>query len=157
MARVDLQITRRQFLATGLAGTALVGTGMGPGRSNLAMRYPDPPWFATGEVVTTYNYCDMCPWRCGIAVQSVNGQVIKIDGNSPDPKSRGKLCGRGQAGVSFMNDPDRLQSPMIRTGERGEGKFREVTWEEALDYTAEKIDQRGSRASRNFVRLVEGG
>jgi thiosulfate reductase/polysulfide reductase chain A len=32
-----------------------------------------------------------------------------------------------QAGVSFMNDPDRLQSPMIRTGERGEGKFREVS------------------------------
>jgi len=103
------------------------------------MRYPDPPWFATGEVTTTYNFCDMCPWRCGIAVQSVDGKVIKIDGNVLDPKSRGKLCARGQAGVSFMYDPDRLRSPMIRTGERGEGKFREVTWEEALDYTAEKI------------------
>ena len=103
------------------------------------MHYPDPPWFATGEVTTTYNYCDMCPWKCGIAVQSVDGKVIKVDGNPNDPKSRGMLCGRGQAGVSFMYDPDRLQSPMIRTGERGEGKFHEVTWEEALDYTAEKI------------------
>ncbi|MFV9672748.1 MAG: molybdopterin-containing oxidoreductase family protein [Acidimicrobiia bacterium] len=135
VARVELEITRRQFLAAGVAGTALMGSTHSP----LAMRYPDPPWFAKGDVVTTYNYCDMCPWKCGIAVQSINGQVMKIDGNSLDPKSRGMLCGRGQAGVSFMNDPDRLQSPMIRTGERGEGKFREVTWEEALDYTAEKI------------------
>ena len=38
-----------------------------------------------------------------------------------------------------MNDPDRLQAPMIRTGERGEGKFKEVTWNEALDETAAKL------------------
>ena len=135
MARVDLEITRRQFFGAGLAGAAALGAGRVP----LAMHYPDPPWFANGEVTTTYNYCDMCPWKCGIAVQSVDGKVIKVDGNANDPKSRGMLCGRGQAGVSFMYDPDRLQSPMIRTGERGEGKFREVSWEEALDYTAEKI------------------
>jgi len=135
VARVELDITRRQFFGAGLAGAAVIGAGNSP----LAMRYPDPPWFATGEVTTTYNYCDMCPWKCGIAVQSVDGKVLKVDGNINDPKSRGMLCGRGQGGVSFMYDPDRLQSPMIRTGERGEGKFREVTWEEALDYTAEKI------------------
>ncbi len=63
----------------------------------------------------------------------MNGNIHKIDGNPADPKSRGRLCARGQGGVSFMNDPDRLQAPMIRTGERGEGKFKEVTWEEALD------------------------
>ena len=135
MARVNLEITRRQFLMTGLAGTAL----MGSHQPALASSYPDPAWFTQGEVVSTYNYCDMCPWKCGVIVKSVNGQVIKIDGNPADPKSRGMLCARGQGGVSFMNDPDRLRSPMIRTGERGEGKFREVTWEEALDYTAEKL------------------
>jgi thiosulfate reductase/polysulfide reductase chain A len=135
VAKVDLQITRRQFLATGLAGTALMGS-YAPG---MASKYPEPAWFSKGEVATTYNYCDMCPWKCGIKVQSVDGVVIKIDGNPADPKSRGMLCARGQAGVSFMNDPDRLRSPMIRTGERGEGKFREVSWEEALDHTAEKL------------------
>jgi len=49
------------------------------------------------------------------------------------------LCARGQAAPSFMYDPDRLRAPLIRTGERGEGKFKEVTWTEALDYTAEKL------------------
>jgi thiosulfate reductase/polysulfide reductase chain A len=140
MARVSLDITRRQFLMTGLAGTGLAGTGlMGTHQPALASSYPPPAWFTKGEVVETYNYCDMCPWKCGIIVKSVNGQVIKIDGNPLDPKSNGMLCARGQGGVSFMNDPDRLRSPMIRTGERGEGKFREVSWEEALDYTAEKL------------------
>jgi thiosulfate reductase/polysulfide reductase chain A len=135
MARVNLEITRRQFLMTGLAGTAL----MGSQQPALASNYPDPAWFTKGDVATTYNYCDMGPWKCGIIVKSVNGQVLKIDGNPADPKSRGMLCARGQGGVSFMNDPDRLRSPMIRTGERGEGKFREVSWEEAFDYTAEKL------------------
>ena len=140
MARVKLDITRRQFLMTGLAGTGLAGAAVvGSPQPALASSYPPAAWFTKGEVVETYNYCDMCPWKCGIIVKSVNGQVIKIDGNPADPKSRGMLCARGQGGVSFMNDPDRLRSPMIRTGERGEGKFREVTWEEALDYTAEKI------------------
>jgi thiosulfate reductase/polysulfide reductase chain A len=135
VAKVDLHITRRQFLASSLTGSVLMGSQV-PG---FASKYPEPAWFTRGDVVTTYNYCDMCPWKCGIVVESVDGRVIKIDGNPSDPKSRGMLCARGQAGVSFMNDPDRLRSPMIRTGERGEGKFREVTWEEAFDYTAEKL------------------
>ena len=97
------------------------------------------PWYRKGQVRTTYNYCDICPWRCGIVVKSVNGRVYKIDGNPKDPKSRGMLCARGQAGVSFLYDPDRLKQPMIRTGERGEGKFRNATWEEALDYSAQKM------------------
>jgi thiosulfate reductase / polysulfide reductase chain A len=104
------------------------------------------PWHRQAQT-TTYNYCDICPWRCGIIVKSVNGRVVKIDGNANDPKSRGRLCARGQAGVSFLYDPDRLKRPMIRTGARGEGRFREVSWEEALDYSAEQLrkikDQHG--------------
>lgn len=97
------------------------------------------PWYRAGQVKTTYNYCDNCPWRCGIVVKSVNGRVVKIDGNPKDPKSRGMLCARGQAGVSSLYDPDRLKQPMIRTGERGEGKFKTVTWQEALDYSAQQM------------------
>ena len=96
-------------------------------------------WHLRGEVKTTYTTCDMCPWRCGVIVKSVNGQVVKIDGNPSDPKSRGMLCARGQAGPSFLYDPDRLKTPLIRTGERGSGEFREASWEEALDYVADKM------------------
>ena len=91
MATVDLRISRRQSLASSLAGSALMGTRV-PG---FAAKCPEPAWFARGEVATTYNYCDMCPWKCGGIVQSVDGKVIKIDGNPADPKSRGMLCPRG--------------------------------------------------------------
>jgi thiosulfate reductase/polysulfide reductase chain A len=132
-------ITRRTFLklsawaAGSLAVVAAGGRMLTEGLGRLGI---PTPWYKRGEVTTTYGYCDMCPWRCGIIVKSVNGTVHKIDGNPADPKSRGMLCARGQAGVSFLYDPDRLKTPMIRTGERGEGKFREATWEEALDYVA---------------------
>ena len=44
-------------------------------------RYNVPaPWYRQGPVKTTFNYCDMCPWCCGIVVKSVNGRVVKIDG-----------------------------------------------------------------------------
>jgi thiosulfate reductase/polysulfide reductase chain A len=96
------------------------------------------PWYRQAQA-TTYNYCDMCPWRCGIVVRTVGGRVQKIDGNPRDPKSRGRLCARGQAGVSFLYDPDRLKQPLIRTGARGEGAFRPASWDEALDHAAARL------------------
>lgn len=131
-------ISRRRFLQ----GSAISLGALAPARdafaSFLGRRGLRAPWYRRAQK-TTYNYCDMCPWRCGIIVKTVNGRVQKIDGNPKDPKSRGRLCARGQAGVSFLYDPDRLKQPMIRAGARGEGRFRNATWEEALDYSAEKL------------------
>ena len=137
--RVKLNITRRSFLKAG--ATAGAAAAFARPTATLAQRRPgaDTPWYRTGTIETTYNNCDICPWRCGVLVHAVDGVVHKIEGNPADPKSRGMLCARGQGGVSFVYDPDRLQSPMIRTGERGEGAFREVSWVEALDYTAQKL------------------
>lgn len=135
MPRVDLQITRRAFLGSAVAGAAIGG--IMPAAAHALDG--QTPWYREGRIDTTYNYCDMCPWRCGVVVQTVNGIVRKIDGNPVDPKSRGMLCPRGQGGVSFLNDPDRLQAPMMRTGTRGDGKFAEVSWDEALDFVAAKI------------------
>jgi thiosulfate reductase / polysulfide reductase chain A len=140
MAKTPLQITRRRFLQSSLIGAgALLASGRTALAGGLEKLGAPVPWFLRGQIETTYNYCDMCPWRCGIVVHSVNGQVHKIEGNVKDPKSRGMLCARGQAGPSFIYDPDRLRAPMIRTGERGEGKFKEVQWSEAFDYAAEKL------------------
>jgi thiosulfate reductase/polysulfide reductase chain A len=135
MARAKLEITRRTLLKAGLAAGGVGALGS----VGLPARAANEPWYRRGQISTTYTVCDMCPWRCGVVVSSVDGVVHKIDGNPKDPKSRGMLCARGQAGVSFMYDPDRLRSPMIRTGERGEGKFQEVTWDHALDVVAQKL------------------
>ncbi len=144
MGKVALQITRRSFLKTAVAGSGGLALAARHVRRVAASALheagvPDA-WFYRGEIKSTYSVCDMCPWRCGVIAQSVGDTVFKIDGNPADPKSRGKLCARGQGGVSFMYDPDRLRAPMLRTGERGEGKFKEVTWTEALDAAAEKLN-----------------
>jgi thiosulfate reductase/polysulfide reductase chain A len=68
-----------------------------------------------------------------------NGRVVKLDGNPDHPHSRGHLCVRGQSGLMNTYDPDRLLTPLIRVGKRGEGRFRKVSWEEALDFTASKM------------------
>jgi thiosulfate reductase/polysulfide reductase chain A len=132
--------TRRRLLqgavaSLGAAGVASPRQALAGLLDRLGARIP---WTRQAQK-TTYNYCDMCPWRCGVVVTTVGGRVRKIDGNPKDPKSRGKLCARGQAGVSFLYDPDRLKRPQIRTGARGEGKFRDATWEEALDHSAQKL------------------
>ena len=51
----------------------------------------------------------------------------------------GKLCPRGQSGLMNTYDPDRVLTPLIRVGKRGEGKFRKASWDEALDLVAKKM------------------
>jgi len=80
--------------------------------------------------------CEMCVWRCGLVAKVVDGKVVKLDGNPEHPHSRGKLCPRGQSGLMNTYDPDRVLTPLVRVGKRGEGLFRKASWEEALDIVA---------------------
>jgi thiosulfate reductase / polysulfide reductase chain A len=83
--------------------------------------------------------CEMCVWRCGLLAKVKEGRVVKLEGNPNHPHSKGNLCPRGQSGLMNTYDPDRVLTPLIRVGQRGEGKFRKATWEEALDLTASKM------------------
>ncbi len=83
--------------------------------------------------------CEMCVWRCGLLARVKNGRVVKLEGNPENYHSKGKLCPRGQSGLMNTYDPDRVLTPLIRVGQRGEGKFRKASWEEALDLTANQM------------------
>jgi thiosulfate reductase/polysulfide reductase chain A len=88
---------------------------------------------------TVYSLCFMCSVRCPIKVTVKDGQVTWIEGNPHVPGMEGSLCPKGAAGISFLYDSQRVQSPMIREGKRGEGKWRKVGWDEALDYVAGQL------------------
>jgi sulfite dehydrogenase (quinone) subunit SoeA len=77
--------------------------------------------------------CYMCACRCGINVHMRDGRVRYIEGNRDHPINRGVLCAKGSAGIMQHYSPARLQRPLKRVGERGEGKFVEIDWPEALD------------------------
>jgi sulfite dehydrogenase (quinone) subunit SoeA len=86
------------------------------------------------EVKTTT--CYMCACRCGIKVHLKDGRVRWIEGNRDHPVNKGVLCAKGSAGIMQHNSPARLRKPLLRTGERGSGEFREIEWEEALSLAA---------------------
>ncbi|MGB0747696.1 MAG: molybdopterin-dependent oxidoreductase, partial [Magnetospiraceae bacterium] len=77
--------------------------------------------------------CYMCACRCGINVHLRDGKVRYIEGNRDHPVNKGVLCAKGSAGIMQHYAPSRLRNPLVRVGERGEGKFEEVSWEEALE------------------------
>jgi thiosulfate reductase / polysulfide reductase chain A len=105
---------------------------------------------------TFYSLCFMCSIRCPIQVRVANGQVQWVQGNPHVPGIEGSLCPKGAAGTALLYDHQRLQSPLIRDGERGCGQWRTATWDEALDYIADKlktvIDTHGGRALAMFER-----
>lgn len=82
--------------------------------------------------------CYMCACRCGINVHLRNDETGKpkvryIEGNRDHPINKGVLCAKGSAGIMQHYSPARLNAPMKRVGERGEGKFEEISWDEALE------------------------
>ncbi|GAB4135490.1 MAG: molybdopterin-dependent oxidoreductase [Planctomycetaceae bacterium] len=83
--------------------------------------------------------CQLCSTVCGIVGYVKDGRLIKIEGNPNDPNSRGHLCARGHAGLNHLYHPERLLYPLKRVGKRGEGKWKRITWDEALDEIADKL------------------
>jgi len=86
-----------------------------------------------------YSICFMCTVRCPIKVTVENGAVTWIEGNPH--QLNGALCAKGSAGRALLYDGERLRHPLIRTGGRGEGRWRRATWDEALDYTATRLKE----------------
>ena len=76
--------------------------------------------------------CYMCACRCGINVHLREGKVSYIEGNNKHPVNKGVLCAKGSAGIMQHYSPARLRKPLKRVGERGDGQFEEIEWEEAI-------------------------
>ncbi len=104
------------------------------------------------DVDTVPGMCQLCSTICGITGYVKDGRVIKIEGNPNDPNSRGHLCARGHAGLNHLYHPERLLYPLKRVGKRGEGKWKRITWDEALDEIATKLKAvRESGAPEEFA------
>jgi len=92
--------------------------------------------------------CFNCESGCGLLayVDKTTLEVKKFEGNPAHPGSRGRNCAKGPATHNQIYDPERILYPLKRVGERGEGKWKRISWDEALDEISEKM--RESRARR---------
>src|SRR5262245_27059900 len=69
------------------------------------------------------------------------GLAKKLEGDPQHPISQGKLCTRGQAAIEVTYHPDRVGHPLKRSGTRGEGKFEEISWDQAISEIAGKLNE----------------
>ena len=84
--------------------------------------------------------CRLCLVRCGMLVTSENGAITRIVGDKTHPLSKGYLCVKGKASLDMALSPKRIIYPQQRVGERGAGNWRRVSWNEALDDIASRLN-----------------
>ncbi|MCC7415946.1 MAG: molybdopterin-dependent oxidoreductase [Acidobacteria bacterium] len=147
---------RRAFIKlSALTGSAATLAGCGSPENHVIRFVPDDE-IVPGIAQWKPGICPLCQAGCGLQVRVMdadaevvrNGQrgmmkvaaAKKLEGAASNPINRGGLCPRGQAAIQITYHPDRITHPLKRSGPRGSGAFREVSWEEALAELAGRLD-----------------
>ena len=91
---------------------------------------------------TVKTVCNLCGLSgCGMEITVQDGRIVEVKGDKTHPENRGALCAKGRAAMDILYSPDRLKHPLKRTGQRGEGKWERISWDQALDLVAEGLQQ----------------
>lgn len=111
----------------------------------------------SSEVHKINTCCRACIANCGVIAHVKNGRVIKLEGNPEDPMSKGRMCAKGLAGIQALYHPNRNKYPMQRVGERGSGKWKRISWDEAIDIIARKLMETREKYGAESVVCSTGG
>ncbi|MBK8825007.1 MAG: molybdopterin-dependent oxidoreductase [Anaerolineales bacterium] len=100
--------------------------------------------------------CFNCESACGLLayVDKDTYEIRKFEGNPVHPGSRGRNCAKGPATHNQVYDPERILYPLKRVGKRGEGKWEQISWEQALSEIAEKMRESKLRRPNGIVYHV---
>jgi anaerobic selenocysteine-containing dehydrogenase len=140
-------ISRRKFVNLGLHGTAGIGLASSISGGVFLSSCMD-----AGNTKTAHGACyHDCPDTCSWTATSQNGKITEFKASTSNPFTAGKLCSKMDhfpQDVTFH--PDRILTPLRRIGQKGEGKFEKISWEQAISEVAEKltavIDEYGKEA-----------
>ncbi len=139
-----MKIDRRSFLSFVIGGAA--GTALSPLPYKLTddlsiwtQNWPWTPVPADGEASFVDSTCTLCSGGCGISVKKIDDRAVKIEGMQQHPINDGAICLLGLSGLQLLYGPTRVQSPLKRTGKRGNGQWRSISWTEALATVAGKL------------------
>ncbi|MED4909258.1 molybdopterin-containing oxidoreductase family protein [Brevibacillus centrosporus] len=97
-----------------------------------------------------------CPDTCSIIAKVEDGKVVSTKGDPTHPFTRGALCSKVLRYGERIYSPDRLLYPMRRVGEKGEGRFERISWEEALDEITARLKQAVSLHRSETVYCFQG-
>ena len=161
---------RRDFIritaATG-AVAALEGCG---NPDHQLIRFVPEEDLLPGIATWKPSICTLCPAGCGTLVRVMQGEAEvvrngqlgilkmglakKIEGNPAHPINQGKLCPRGQAALQVTYHPDRIKTPLERTGQRGSGQFKEITWDQAIKQLVAQLSPQQTAANGWFAFIT---
>jgi anaerobic selenocysteine-containing dehydrogenase len=108
-----------------------------------------PPGAARGETRTVRTVCAHdCPDACAVRVTVEKGRAVRFRGDPEHPITRGFLCGKVNGYEEVVYSSERVLHPLRRVGRKGEGRFARISWEEAIDLAAARLER---------AREAEGG
>ncbi len=145
MSDSNLNLSRRTFVKTSGALGALAAAGGGiAAADSLFGAGVAPAHAAEAKDKTVWGHCAInCPGRCALKFHVKDDEVVWVDtyttqdGDFDDVQPR--ACLRGRTYRRWLADPNRINYPMKRVGKRGEGKFEQITWDEAVDTIASEL------------------
>nr|MBA3948300.1 molybdopterin-dependent oxidoreductase [Herpetosiphonaceae bacterium] len=117
---------------------------------------PSVGWDQAGRLPETLvpTHCAFCGCQCGMFLRVTNGQVTGVEPRN-FVHNRGSLCPKGIVAYQQVNHPDRLTYPMIRRGGKG-GKLERASWDEALEYVAQRWQATQERYGKDAVAVYSG-
>jgi anaerobic selenocysteine-containing dehydrogenase len=161
MSALNAPTSRRRFLqaTSALGATSAVGFAAS-GFEGLVTLAPAQASTARTPTKVVKNVCHQCPARCGIDVHVTQGRVHAIYGTLDHPIANGKLCPKGHLGTYILYDPDRFKGPMKRTnpnkGRDQDPKFVPISWDEALDIIAQRLQALRDKGEAHRFALLYG-
>ena len=166
---------RRSFIKlTAVSGTTAALTSCGNPDAALVRFVPDED-IVPGIATWKPSVCPLCAAGCGLTVRVMDadydvvrgGQAgvvrihaaKKLEGGPDNPVNQGKLCARGQAAIQVTYHPDRITQPLKRAGNRGDGNYTAISWDDALTELVGKLDalERAGTQRALAVLAARGG
>lgn len=151
-------LTRRSFLKGAAATAGAVGL------AGAASMTATDGWLAPAKAhaeaeekvgYTFHNrHCQsLCSHKCTVR----DGRLVKIEPNDAMPEGSAGICVKGLSEIQHVYSKERIQTPMRRVGERGEGKFESVSWDDALDEVCNKLkDVQGTHGKDSVLTIMAG-
>jgi anaerobic selenocysteine-containing dehydrogenase len=154
-----MKLSRRCFLAFSIGGAA--GTALSPlpwkltdDLSIWSQNWPWTPVPPDGEYGYIDTTCTLCPGHCGIRVRKVDERAVKIEGQESSGMNPGGICLLGLSGLQLLYGPTRVQGPLKRVGERGENRWQTISWKEAIDEVAGRLNELRTKGQPQAVAAL---